>query len=359
MPVIWSAISGHGYGHAAQVVPVLNELGRLVPGLRTILRTTVPASFFRDRLIIPWELQAVRQDVGCIQRGPLEIDVAATWERHGAFHDQWERRVTEEAAAMRAAGPKVVLADTPYLAACAAKEAGVPAIVLANFTWNEVLEPLSDPGRPGHLAILTAIRQSYACADLAMRIAPGLPLTPFSKVLDIGPIAEPAASCRSELRAHLGMAETEQLVLIGFGGIPLESLPWEPMTKMDGYRFIVDGIPVHRGSRTLSLESLPFTFKTLLASVDMVMTKPGYGTVVEAVALGVPVVYVRRYNFADEAPLVNFLQRFGRSRELRIEDFLSGSWRPALDAIGSSVRAFPPPPCTGPSEAARQLAAFF
>ena len=46
MPVIWSAISGHGYGHAAQVVPVLNELGRLIPNLKTILRSTVSATFF-------------------------------------------------------------------------------------------------------------------------------------------------------------------------------------------------------------------------------------------------------------------------------------------------------------------------
>ena len=56
MPIIWCAISGHGYGHAAQVVPVLNALGSLVPGLTAILRTTVPASFFHDRLTIQWEL---------------------------------------------------------------------------------------------------------------------------------------------------------------------------------------------------------------------------------------------------------------------------------------------------------------
>ena len=31
MPLIWCSISGHGYGHAAQVAPVLNALGRLMP----------------------------------------------------------------------------------------------------------------------------------------------------------------------------------------------------------------------------------------------------------------------------------------------------------------------------------------
>ena len=54
MPSIWCAISGHGYGHAAQVVPVLNALGTFVPGVTAILRTMVPASFFRDRLAIQW-----------------------------------------------------------------------------------------------------------------------------------------------------------------------------------------------------------------------------------------------------------------------------------------------------------------
>jgi hypothetical protein len=82
LPLIWAAISAHGFGHAAQVVPVLNALGRLVPDLRVILRTTVPASFFNDRLMIPWELSASQQDIGCIQNGPLTIDVEATWREH-------------------------------------------------------------------------------------------------------------------------------------------------------------------------------------------------------------------------------------------------------------------------------------
>lgn len=359
MPTIWSAISGHGYGHAAQVVPVLNELGRLVPNLRTILRTTVPASFFQDRLAIPWNLQSVQQDVGCIQKGPLEIDVPATWEAHTSFHAQWDQRVTQEVAAMQSACPRVILADTPYLAGCAGMEAGIPTVALANFTWSEVLEPFSDPDQPHHQAILEKIRQSYSHADLAMRIAPGLPLSSFSKLFDIGPIAQPAASRRNELRAHLGLAETERLVLVGFGGIPLESLPWDQMSQMHGYRFIVDGIQVRASPRIHSAATIPFSFKTLLASVDVVMTKPGYGTIVEAVALGLPVIYVRRYNFADEPPLVSFLHQYGRGYELSLRDFIAGNWRSAFEAIGTASKTSSPPLCTGASDAARHLADFF
>ena len=116
MPLIWAAISGHGFGHAAQVVPVLNALGRLVPDIRVLLRTTVPATFFKDRLSIPWERSSVQQDIGCIQQGPMTIDVEATWREHHRFHSTWEDRLRAEIDAMRAAAPDLILADTPYLA---------------------------------------------------------------------------------------------------------------------------------------------------------------------------------------------------------------------------------------------------
>ena len=67
MPRIWCAISGHGYGHAAQVVPVLNELGRRYPELTVILRTIVPGTFFTSRLTVPWELSVQAQDVSWVR----------------------------------------------------------------------------------------------------------------------------------------------------------------------------------------------------------------------------------------------------------------------------------------------------
>lgn len=359
MPIIWCAISGHGYGHAAQVIPVLNSLGALVPGLTAILRTTVPDAFFQGRLTIPWVRQPFQQDIGCIQRGPLQIDIPATWEAHYRFHAQWEERLAEEVTAMQAAQPRVILADTPYLAVAAGLEAGIPTIALANFTWSEVLKAFIEPNHPRQMAILEAIQQSYGHADLALRIAPGLPLPAFLKVQDIGPIAEPAPSQRQELRAYLRLDEYEQLVLIGFGGIPLEFLPWEQMNSMKGYRFLIDGITGQHSSRIHSISAIPFSFKTVLASVDFVMTKPGYGTVVEAVQLGLPVVYVRRYNFADEPPLVEFLNRYGRGAELSFADFTAGNWQPAFETLRHTSSSAPPPPCTGAADAASHLAPYF
>src|SRR2546426_8379300 len=95
---------------------------------------------------------------------------------------------------------------------------------------------------------------------------------------------------------------------------------------MHGYRFVVSG-PVPDGTeRIRSSASIPMAFGSLLASADLIVTKPGYSTVVKAVAYRTPVVYVRRYNFADEAVLVDYLHRYGLAVEVSAGGFSSGVW---------------------------------
>ena len=356
MSLIWCAISGHGYGHAAQVVPVLNALGTLMPGLTAVLRTTVPSSFFRDRLAIQWELSPVQQDIGCIQDGPLKIDIDATWAAHQRFHETWEARLSNEVSAMQATSPALIIADTPYLAIEAGSRAQIPTVALASFTWDLVLKEYCRASDNSHQQLIQCIRGSYSKALLALRITPAPRIDVFSNMIDIGPIANPTSPERDRLASALALAPNEErTVLVGFGGVPLTSLPLEQMEQLRHYRFLFDG-PVPPGySRIHSTETLPFSFKTLLASVDVIMTKPGYGTIVEAVALQQPVVYVRRYNFADEPPLVDYLHRYGRGVELSIDDFTRGQWEPPLlQALTVPVPSLPPPP-TGAAEAAEVI----
>jgi hypothetical protein len=360
MPLIWCAISSHGLGHAAQVVPVLNELDRIVPGLHVILRTQVPAWFFEDRLTMPWTLRPAQQDIGCIQDSPLRIDIAATWQAHARFHEGWERKIHDEARTIRAAKPSLVLSDISHLAIEAGAGAGIPTAGLCNLSWDQILEPLAEPEQFLHREIVNHVRRAYAHADLMLRPAPGLPMTAFRKVVDIGPIVAPTPVASANLRATAAAAPGERIVLVGFGGIALHALPFEQLERLDGYRFIISGTVLDWCRRSVAVSTLALPFRTLLASADLIVTKPGYSTIVEAVALEKPVVYVRRYNFADEQALVDYLRRHGRGMELSQKDFADGRWQTALDAARTAPPAptMPPPP-TGAADAAAQLARYF
>lgn len=353
MPLIWCSISGHGFGHAAQVVPVLNELGRLIPSLKVILRTAVPAWYFQDQLQVPWDLSVSEQDVGCVQQGPLHIDVEATWTAYHRFHKNWEDRVTEEAAAITNHSPHIVISNIAYLSIEAGARANIPVVGLSSICWDQVLIHFHDKASSDSASVIKRIQCSYALADLMIRVAPAISMPVFRRASDIGPIATRTEANHHGLRCALGASANERIVVIAFGGIRLTSLPWNRIEAMTGYRFIVPG-PVPSGiQRVVSSESLPFRFQTIMASCDIILTKPGYGTIVEAVASGIRVVYVRRYNFADEDHLLTYLHRYGYGLELSIEDFLNGRWEETMQA----VMAVPPlqtsaPDATGAAEAA-------
>lgn len=345
MPLIWCSISGHGFGHAAQVVPVLNELGRRIPSLKVLLRTTVPSWLFQDRLQVPWELSVCEQDIGCVQQGPLYIDVEGTWAAYDGFHRSWQDQVIQEAEAIKRHSPDMLLTDISYLAIEAGAHANIPVVGLSSLCWDQMLIHLQDKTPLEFTSVIQQIRHAYSFVNLMIRVAPSIAMPAFRRSVDVGPIAARLTPDHQGLRQAVGASPDERIVVIAFGGIPLTSLPWHQIEGMTGYRFIVPGpVPPHT-HRVISSDMLSFSVQTIMASCDMLLTKPGYGTIVEAVASGTRVVYVRRYNFVDENSLVSYLHRYGVGLELSVEDFQNGRWQTTMDA----AMTIPTPPASAPA----------
>ncbi|RMH07375.1 MAG: hypothetical protein D6704_05250 [Nitrospirae bacterium] len=347
MPIVWCAISGHGFGHAAQVVPVLNELGKRIPKLHVVLRTTVPAAFFARRLHVSWELSPSVQDVGCVQQGPLTIDVAATWRAYQQFHATWAQRVAEEVQSLRVWRPRLVLSNISYLALEAGKRAGIPTVALASLAWDEILEGLQSEETEACRHIIQHIRASYQQADLLIRLSPGLPLKAFPHVQTVGPVNRPIHSSSQNHLKNNG--RDTPLVLVAFGGVPLSSFPSERVARLRGYHVLLDRslAEMHAAAWRSPFESQAGAqgFDERFAMADVIVSKPGYATVVEAVAARKPLIYVRRENFAEEPALVEYLHRFGRACELSREEFFSGAWERALhDVTVLPAPTMPPPP---------------
>lgn len=359
MPLIWCSISGHGFGHAAQVAPVLNELGKRVSGIKALLRTTLPRWFFEGCLDIPWELSPQPQDVGCVQENPLHIDHAATWAETQRFHERWDALVEEETRAIRSRAPALLLSNISHLAVEAGARAGLPTIAMSSLSWDQILEPFIEPGMAWQTRIVQQIRQAYNRADLLLRVTPGMSFPAFPKQTDLSPIVSPLVPERARLIAALGAQPEECLVLVGFGSIAMNRLPLSQLDALQGYRFIVSDMGQASYDRVRPAASLSLPFGSLMASADVIVTKPGYNMTVEAVAMEKPTLYVRRYDFAEEECLVQFLHRYGRALPLSIQDFEAGRWGKSLAA----VRALPaplhaPPAPTGAAEAAEILASY-
>lgn len=366
---VWVAISSHGFGHAAQVVPVLNAWFQREPNLFVILRCAVDRSFFEERLLAPfhWEPD-IRLDVGCIQTSPVEVDIEATFAKHDALHSRAEEVIASELKAMAEHRPQIVLASHPYLALEAGKRFGIPTVALVGFTWADALQVYAST--PKHLETVAFVREKYReFTDLAIRIVPAPEITLFRRCVSVGAVAEAPVTPRREDLARAVKAGSRHIVLIAFGGIQVEAqIDFPRLATELGKQFVfvlqspllekrvpseLDGIFV-KGS---SLKDV-FSFKELMASSDLVLSKPGYGTAMEMVALQKCLIYIRRGDFVDEEPIVNYLHRYGKGVELSLSDFVQANWRHALEQSLSIPEPLEKPNFNGASEAAEVLVNF-
>jgi len=103
----------------------------------------------------------------------------------------------------------------------------------------------------------------------------------------------------------------------------------------------------------VSAHGLGWPFPDLLASVDAVVTKPGYATFVEAAAAGCPVVTLGRTGWAEAPALLAFLRERGGG------EVVSAEAGPAAicQALGAVLERDRPEPLalTGNAEAAEWL----
>src|SRR5262249_37995585 len=80
-------------------------------------------------------------------------------------------------------------------------------------------------------------------------------------------------------------------------------------------------------------------YEDLVAAVDVVLTKPGYGILSECIANGTAVVYTDRGRFAEYPVLVREMPKYLRCAYLDQESLRAGRWKAALDAAFTAPAA--------------------
>ena len=77
-----------------------------------------------------------------------------------------------------------------------------------------------------------------------------------------------------------------------------------------------------------------------MRAADVVVTKPGYGIISEAIANDAALLYTSRGHFVEYDVLVREMPRYLRAQFIEQEDLLSGNWSAALEKL---LRQPPPP----------------
>jgi L-arabinokinase len=351
-------VSGHGYGHATRVGEVLRAVREWDPRLPITVVSSAPAALFR-RVVPDVEIRAVSCDLGIVQKDALTIDEGATAAAWRAFRSETGDLVDAEWRFLRHSGARLVLGDIPPVAFDAAGEAGVPSVGLANFSWDWVYGHMA----PRHRTLVHAAdwaRAAYRRAALLLRLPFSGDLSAFSQIVDIPLIARRPRVPKAEARKRLGLGGGT-VALVTFGGLGLPSLDARVLAQTPDVEFVgVDTFAAGgRNARAIAsgaLEDLGLAYEDVVGAADVVVTKPGYGIVSDAIGAGTRIVYTDRGNFPEYPILVSGMSRCIPATHVSNADLLAGRLREPIAKV-LAMPVPPPPDLSGAAVAARHLMA--
>ncbi|MBF0153657.1 MAG: hypothetical protein HQL64_07960 [Magnetococcales bacterium] len=344
---VWCAVTAHGFGHFSQMVPILRELARRQPDLELRLAGSLPPEVIRRNLGLPFTQDPVARDVGLVQSSPLTADLPATAVALDRIYTTWSALLSAEKQAMSTFAPHLVLANVPYLPLAAAAELDIPSVAVASLSWDLVMAAYFSLEVPRHRLWWEQMRRAYGQTTLALLPTPALLDGPFPRHVVIPPLIEPGTAMTARLRQDLHLSPTDQrpLVLVSLGGIPGTDLPFAAMADNQDWLWLLDFDAPLPADNLVNWQHLSgkWLFRDLIASVDAVVGKPGYGMSIETVAHGLPFLYVCRRTFPDEAAICPWLNHHGRAREITMTAFRNGTWGESLRELMALPRPLPPP----------------
>ncbi len=329
-PHLVVSISGHGFGHVAQTAPILNALHKLRPEVRLTVRSSAPLTHLRTRIHAPFAHLPSEGDIGMVMSSALHVRAEESRAAYSAFHADWPARVANEAHLLRELGADMVFSNVGYLPLAGAQQAGIANAALCSLNWADIFLHYCGDG-----TITRQIQSCYANADAFLRATPGMAMQDLTNLIPVAPIADIGRNRRDELNSHLKLSQQEKLVLVSMGGIA-SRLPVEDWPRIASLRYLVQASWQTDHPDAIILESLPMSFGDLLASSDALLCKPGYGSFVEAACCGVPVLYVGRPDWPESPPLIEWLQRYGRSCEISPDALNHGDFSAQLEQLWSA-----------------------
>lgn len=318
-------VSPHGFGHAARASAVMEALNRAT-GAHFELFSNAPRWFFDESVRGLYRYHEVATDVGLSQRTALTFDLDGTVEALRGMVPFDADLVRGLALEVRLAGCEAVICDIAPLGVAVAERAGLPSVLVQNFTWPWLYEPLLE--RAPELADAAAEMDRWIDkATLHLLAEPFCHLDPRAHAAVL-PVSRPPRKGREEIRRKMGLSADEKVVVVTMGGYA-EEMPFiERLPDLEGVTFLVTG-----AARTGRRERLhhfdnatPLYMPHLVRAADAVVAKLGYSTLAEVWREGRPLAHVPRDDSREMPPLRGWAAERLPGFGIPASEFAAGGW---------------------------------
>ena len=323
-PVVYIAITNHGFGHATRAAGVAATIQKFCPDVLLAFVTTAPRWLLESYLPDSDFIHRPRSlDVGVVQSDSLTMDKAATLAKLKQIRDRSSQVISAEANFIAQNKACLVLADIPPLAAAIAEAAGVPCWMMSNFGWDFIYR---DWG--GEFAeIADWISEQFTKCDRLYRYPWHEPMSAFKNVIDVGLTGGDPRYDAALLRQQFGLtAPLERTVLLTFGGLGLSEIPYGNLARFPDWQFITFDQQAPDLPNLMKVMDRAYRPVDFMPLCGRVVSKPGFSTFSEACRVGVPVVTITREGFAETPLLLAGIQANAEHLIVSSEEFVTGDW---------------------------------
>ncbi len=320
-------ISSHGYGHAAMTAPLVQALYKERPDLKVTVRANLPSHFLQT--ILPFTFEHIKEstDFGMVMLDAFRVDTQKSLSRYQSFHQNWQDNINAEVERLRQLQADYLISNIAYLPLAAAKQIGIPAVAYGCLNWAEIFQHYFME----HDHIYGQIIDAYASADCIIRTQPAMPMTSLA-TKTVGPIATTGTNRRQLLLNKLALVENTRLILVSMGGIKtvINIRHWP---VIEGVHYLIDDPAPHDREDISSLPNIGISFIDVLCSVDLFLTKPGYGSFSQAACNRTPVLYVERPDWPEHSYLCDWLKKHIICASITQQQFCDGQFSSKLIAL--------------------------
>jgi hypothetical protein len=322
-PILYIAVTSHGFGHAVRVASVAAEIKKICPQLNLIFATTAPKWLLQSYFTEDFVYRPRVFDVGAIQTDSLTMDKTATRQKMQAIKDQKEAIISEEVAFIQQHNVGLILADIPPLATEIAKRAKIPCWMMSNFGWNFIYRPWGKD----FAEIVNWIEECYDKCDRLFRLPLSESMSTFPVITDVGLTGGTPGYTIEELKQKFAFnVPQEKTILLTFGGLGLQAIPYQNLKRFDDWQFITFDRQAPDLPNLLKVEGQAYRPVDFMPLCGRVVSKPGYSTFAEALRLDTPIVSLTRDDFAESAFLLAGIQDYAAHQIISNQDFFESDW---------------------------------
>ena len=298
----------------------------------------VPEDMLRESLGPIFTFHRLRTDVGLVQKTLLCEDVDASVAALDAFYPPSVVMVEDLADQLARLHCRLVLCDIAPLGIRAADVAGIPSVLVENFTWDWIYEGYAEHA-PGIAAHAPYLKDLFSQASLHLRTEPLCNLRDGDAAL--APISRVPRQTSEAVRASLGISADARMILFNLGRDAAQAALDNWPEGCDDVRLVVpvSDPTLALGDRVVCVAAQGGPYHPdLVQACDGVVGKLGYSTVAEVYHAGVPMAYMTRSTFRESDVLEAFVQKHIPNVWLGVDAFAGAAWRTALPALLNQAR---------------------